>query len=310
MVLELLAVIAGLVLLAKASDRFVTGASATASALGMSPVVVGAVVIGFGTSTPELLVSGLAALQGNAALGVGNVIGSNTANLALVMAAAALVSPFAVHAGVLRRELPLAAAATVAFPLALMGGLTRTEGVVLVAALVAALVVVVAASRGPGNEELAEEVVAHTPPGRLRSYLGATLVGLVGTLAGAQALVWGATGIATGLGLSGGLVGLTLVAVGTSLPELMTAVAAVRRNEHELVVGNVLGSNLFNSLGVGGLIALLAPGAAVPGLLIAIVVMLGVTAAAAALLHRKRRLGRGEAALLLGAYVLTLPLLV
>lgn len=294
------------------------GCSSLAERAGVPAVVVGVVVIGFGTSAPELLVSGLAAAAGSAAIGIGNVIGSNIANLTLVLGAAALVSPVGVHVRLIRREVPLALAASVAFGLAVQGGLSRAEGGVLMAALALCLAVLLRwamAGRGRDTDvgllgqETDEllEIGART----LRGSLWRAGWGLVGTLAGAQALVWGAVGVAGGLGLSEGFVGVTIVAVGTSLPELVTAAQASRRGESDLLVGNLMGSNVFNALGVGGLVGLLSPRAAVGRSLTAtgVMIMLGVAVLALAFMARGFRVVRWEAAVLVAVFVGCLPLL-
>ncbi len=248
----ILEVLLGIVLLAKAADSFVDGAASVASNLRISPVVVGAVLIGFGTSLPELLVSGIAATDGNLDLGVGNIVGSNVANLTLVLGAAALIVPLLVTKPVLAREAPLSLLAVLVFAYFTSGGLARWEGIVLLCGLVVVLSWIMFASR----DELLE-AVPDPEPGALSRAVGGSVLGLIGTVAGAQLLVWGAVAIADAADVSGGLVGFTLVAIGTSLPELVTAVAAARRSETELILGNLLGSNVFNSLAVGGVIAVI-----------------------------------------------------
>ncbi|MEM9563779.1 MAG: calcium/sodium antiporter [Actinomycetota bacterium] len=249
----ILQVLVGIILLAKAADAFVDGAGSVASTMRISPVVIGAVLIGFGTSLPELLVSALAARDDNVDLGVGNIVGSNVANLTLVLGAAALLVPLFVTKAVLAREAPLSLLAVLAFGFMTIGGLARWEGIVLLIGLVVVLSWITFGSR----EDLLE-AVPDGPEGSLARELVTTVLGLIGTVAGAQFLVWGAIAIADAADISGGLVGFTLVAIGTSLPELVTAVAAARRNETELILGNLLGSNVFNSLAVGGVIAVLA----------------------------------------------------
>ena len=339
-----LAVVAGLALLAYSADHLVLGVSRVAARLGVPALVVGVVVIGFGTSAPEMLVSGLAAGRGAADVGVGNVVGSNLANLTLVLGVAALVGPLAVRSTVVRREVPLSLAASGLFALLLQDGLDVRDGVVLVAAMVAALVLLlrwtsrdrrasddtnlvptVLEPAGP-DPELAEEVVdllergadgvspAHDAAGvaaPLRSELLRSAAGLVGTLAGAQLLVWGAVGIADATGLSGGFVGVTIVAVGTSLPELLTAAQAARRGQSDLVVGNLLGSNIFNALTVGALVALLAPGREVGDVLVRTgsIVMMGAALLSMLFMWRRYTVTRVEAAVLVAAYVAVLPAL-
>jgi cation:H+ antiporter len=294
----------------RAADVFVDGAAGLSRRFGLSPVIVGAVVIGLGTSVPELLVSVIAAANGDASLGVGNVIGSNIANLSLVLGVAALVVPMAVHSSVVRREAPISFLAVAAFALALQGGLSRVDGVLLLLALVVVMIVTVRSAGRSGNEELAEEVEQVLAEIPARRVVALTVVGLLGTALGAQLLVDGAVGLATELGLSEGFVGLTLVAVGTSLPELVTAVQAARRGEDELIVGNVLGSNVFNSLLVGGAIALVGPGPIDDARLVTYgaATMVAVAGLGWAVMGRKGNIARPEAALLLVGYVVAVAL--
>jgi len=303
--------IVGLVVLARAAAMFVDGAVGISRKFGFSPVIIGAVVIGLGTSVPELLVSVLAAVRGDSALGVGNVVGSNVANLSLVLGVAALLVPLVINASVLRREAPLSFLAVGAFALALQNGLTRLDGALLLGGLVVAILIVVRATSRGRNDALAEDVEEEFLPLGTCRLAAVTLVGLVGTTLGAQLLVTGATGLATEAGLSEGFVGFTLVAVGTSLPELVTAAHAARRHEDELIIGNVLGSNVFNSLLVGGAIALIAPGP-IDDLRLVTVGAAGMTIVALVaclLMARGRRIVRGEAALLLAGYVAVVVLI-
>lgn len=316
MLVILAAVAGGLVLLAVAPDRFVAGSASLADRWGLSRVVIGAVVVGFGTSTPEMLVSGLAAAGGEPEVGVGNVIGSNLANLGLIIGVAALIGRLTVPSGLLRRELPLMVAATVLFAVAVQGGLSRREGFVLLAALVGALAALLRQASVSDTEqgELAEEVEefladeATQPAWRMGLD---TFAGLAGTLLGAQLLVWGAVELAERQGLSGGFVGLTIVALGTSLPELVTAVAAARAGEDQLILGNVLGSNLFNCLAVGGLVGVVGPAALDDASLTvgAVGLMLVMTCLGTAVLARRQQVSRGEALTLLVTYLACLPLL-
>ncbi len=260
MALGLLAVLAGIVLLWKAADEFVDGAAGLAKILSVPPLVIGAVVVGFGTSAPEMLVSGLAAVQGESDLGVGNVIGSNIANLSLILGAAVMIIAIKIDSAVLRREAPLATAAAIAFAIVVQGGIQVWEGLLLLVLMVGVLYLLLT-SPGPDvaiKMEVEEDLVEVR--GQTKTLGLRTLVGLVGTVGGAWILVWGATDIADRLGVNSGFVGLTLVAVGTSLPELVTAVTAARRGHDELIIGNLLGSNLFNSLAVGAVIGLFGDG--------------------------------------------------
>jgi cation:H+ antiporter len=297
----------GLVLLAKAADQFVLGAARIALVLRISAVVVGAVVVGFGTSAPEMLVSGVAAWQGDPEVGIGNVVGSNVANLTLVLGAAVLIIPIGISGSVLRKETPLMVGSVVLFAWFVQGGITPIEAAVLLVALAVALFLLIKTGGTSPDPELEREVAefadrAHMP--RLRVEVLRTLAGLVGTVAGAQLLVTGAVNLADEWGLSGGFVGFTLVAIGTSLPELVTAVAAARAGEPDLIVGNLLGSNLFNSLAVGAVLALAGSAELdAPRLLgVGVVSMIAVALGVWVLMITGRRLTRWEGAFLLMAY--------
>jgi cation:H+ antiporter len=311
-----LAVLAGLVVLGVAADRFVVGAARLAVRFRVSPVVVGVTVIGFGTSAPELVVSGIAAARGGLDIAVGNLVGSNLANVSLVLGVAGLLAAPPIRARIVRREAPLSAAAVVLFAVLVQGGLSRPEGLVLLAGSVVAIVVVLNGTRGEGGaepeaDELLQEVdqvvlVGAAPDVRRDALV--TALGLFGTVVGAFILVSGAQGVVDALGLTGGFVGLTVVAVGTSLPELVTAVQSARRGQVALLAGNVLGSNIFNSLAGGGIVALVGPGVLADtgltvvavGLMVVIVVLSWIFLAGGAL-HR------WEGALLLVAYAGAVP---
>ncbi len=260
MLLGVLFAAGGLSVLTVAADQFVKGAARLAVILKVAPIVVGAVIIGFGTSAPEMVVSGLAAADGNLDIGVGNVVGSNVANISLVLAAATLITPVPVHSGVLRREAPLSVAAVIVFAGLLQGDVNRWEGAVLSALLAAVLVYILRTARETDAlTDDVDELLGHDRPDT-RVEVVRTIVGLVMVAASAWFIVDGSARIAEELELTGGFVGFTLVAVGTSAPELVTAIAAARQGETELLVGNLLGSNVFNSLAVGGVIALIGPG--------------------------------------------------
>lgn len=260
MLLGVLFAAGGLSVLTVAADQFVKGAARLAVILKVAPIVVGAVIIGFGTSAPEMVVSGLAAADGNLDIGVGNVVGSNVANISLVLAAATLITPVPVHSGVLRREAPLSVAAVIVFAGLLQGDVNRWEGAVLSALLAGVLVYILRTARETDAlTDDVDELLGHDRPDT-RVEVVRTIVGLVMVAASAWFIVDGSARIAEELELTGGFVGFTLVAVGTSAPELVTAIAAARQGETELLVGNLLGSNVFNSLAVGGVIALIGPG--------------------------------------------------
>jgi len=303
--IAVLFLVAGIVILTFAADHFVEGAVTVADVFGISPVVVGALVIGFGTSLPEMLVSGVAAVQGDADLGVGNVVGSNVANLTLVLGLAALISVISIDVLTSRRELPLCIGAVLLFALLVQGGFRRYEGVILFVVLIATLLWLLRNAQD-------HESVVHEPeegdPSALVSCVR-TGLGLVGTVGGAWLLVEGGTSLADEVGLTGGFVGLTLVAIGTSLPEMVTAVVAARKGETDLIIGNLLGSNIFNSLAVGAVLGLLGPGPLEDNNLagLATYIMIAVVLIAGLFLYTGGRVVRWQAAVLLLIYIGSMP---
>ncbi len=262
MLLSIIAVVLGLVLLVWSSDRFVDGASAIAANLGLSPLIIGITIVGMGTSAPEMLVSGIASWQGNPSLGVGNAIGSNIANIALILGATALVAPVVVSSGLIRLELPiLMIGMLLGLLLILDNHLSFADGAILLASLFIVMGILIRnAMRVKATDalvgELANEVNAEMP---LRTAIMWFLVGLIVLLASARMLVWGAVEIATAIGVSDLVIGLTIVAIGTSLPELAASIASARKGESDLAVGNVIGSNLFNLFAVMAIPGLIAP---------------------------------------------------
>lgn len=255
MVLALAAVAVGVLILWKSADEFVAGATRLALILKLSPIVIGALVVGFGTSAPELLVSALAASRGDIDVGIGNIIGSNIANLSLILGAASLILTMPLSRDVLRREAPLSTGAVVLFAVGLSVGLNPVIGVLFLVVLAGALWLIIAGGSPELEAEVGELVGDEQPSAVVETVR--TVIAMALTVAGAWVLVWGALDLADRLGVGGGFIGLTLVAIGTSLPELVTAIAAARAHQAELIVGNLLGSNLFNSLAVGGVVSLL-----------------------------------------------------
>ena len=256
------AVVFGLALLVWSADRFVDGAAATARHLGMPALLIGMVVIGFGTSAPEMVVSALASFQGNPGLALGNAYGSNIANIALILGLTALISPIVVHSQILRRELPVLTAVSLLAAAQLWDGhLSRLDAVVLLvvfAALMGWSILQGLRERSdPLGVETEQELVAHAMP--LPRALVWLAVGLVLLIVSSRILVWGAVSIAQALGVSDLIIGLTIVAVGTSLPELASSLIAVRKGEHDLALGNIIGSNLFNTLAVVGIAGAIHP---------------------------------------------------
>ncbi|ROR29764.1 calcium/sodium antiporter [Inmirania thermothiophila] len=298
----------GVLALVWGADRFVAGAAALARGLGVSTLVIGLTVVAIGTSAPEILVSTMAALAGNPELAMGNAIGSNIANIGLILGVTGLVAPLTVRSATLRREFPVLLLVMLGTLLLLADGrLGRLDGALLVAAMVALLAWLVRTARRGGDDALQAELEAEIPsemrPGRA---LLLTVAGLVVLLGGSRAIVWGGVAIATHLGVSELVIGLTIVAVGTSLPELASSVAGALRGEPDIAIGNVIGSNMFNLLAVLPVAGLVAPGP-VPGDLLArdLPVMNAITLALFVMAYGLRgpgRIGRGEGALLLAAF--------
>jgi cation:H+ antiporter len=303
----------GLVLLAVGADQLVVGAGRLAAGWGVSPVVVGVVVIGLGTSAPEFVVSGLAAARGDAGLALGNLVGSNIINVTLILGVAGIVAPIAVHSSVPRLEAPLTVGAVLLLAAFALVGLGRTGGLILGVAAAGAVVLLVQLSRARTTDPMTDEVedfLHRAPAPHLAKELVRAVIGLAGTLAGAQLLVVTAVDAAGRLGVPPAVIGLTVVAFGTSLPELVTAIQAQRRHEGDLLVGNLLGSNLFNSL-IGGAVVGLAEGGGPARLGYPILAaMVAATLLAWLVLRRHHRVSRAEAGLLLTAYLITLPLVV
>lgn len=263
---NLIALLLGLGLLAWSADQFVDGAAGLAVRLGVSPMTIGLTIVAFGTSAPEILVSAMAAINGNPGLALGNAVGSNIANVALVIGTTALVVPMTVQSQTLRREFPLMAVVMV-FALVLLVDLqlSRLDGTLLLIGLVILMAVTIWLSKqtAPGDP-LVEELIAHQTPDLLDTSstpqtLWKLVSGLLLLLVASRMLVWGAVGFATHFGISDLVIGLTIVAIGTSLPELAASVAAVRKGEDDIAIGNVLGSNMFNLLAVIGVAGTIAP---------------------------------------------------
>lgn len=304
------AIVVGLLVLVWSADRFVDGAAITARRLGMSPLLIGMLVVGFGTSAPEMVVSVLAASQGNPGVALGNAYGSNIANLGLILGLTAVLSPVAVRSTILRKELPVLTLLTaLAAWQAWDARISRGEASLLLLAFVGLMVWAVWQGRRAGNDSLGEEMDAELrgndtalPAAVVRMVLGLTLL-----IASSRLLVWGAVGVAQAWGVSDLMIGLTVVAVGTSLPELAAAMVAVRKGEHDMALGNVLGSNLFNTLSVVGLAGVISPMAVEPDLLSRdVLVMAALTLALFVMGYgfrqRPGRINRVEGGVLVCAY--------
>ena len=257
-----LAIVVGLIVLVWSAERFVAGSAAVARHFGMPPLLIGMVVVGFGTSAPEMSVSALSAWQGNPAIALGNAYGSNIANIALILGVSALISPIMVQSGVLRKELPLLSLITLLAGVQIFDGqLSRWDAVMLLLAFALFMAWTIRQGLKQGDDALAKEVEQgyapeKKPVGRAFLQLVTGLLVLVGS---SRVLVWGAVALARHFKVSDLVIGLTIVAVGTSLPELASSVIAARKKEHDIALGNILGSNLFNTLAVVGIAAAIQP---------------------------------------------------
>ncbi|USD21672.1 calcium/sodium antiporter [Microbulbifer variabilis] len=267
MLLAALAIIAGFIVLVWSADRFVEGAAATAKHAGMPTLLIGMVIVGFGTSAPEMVVSAIAALDGSPGLALGNAYGSNITNTGLILGLSALIIPLSVHSKIVRKELPLLMAITLLSGAFLWNDkLERWESIILLLGFFGLIGwSVFSALRGKGDNlegEVAEELEEHAMP--LGRALFWVVAGLVLLIVSSRLLVWGAVTIAESLGVSDLIIGLTIVALGTSLPELAATIVAARKGEHDIAIGNVVGSNMFNLLAVVGIAGTIAPMSSVP----------------------------------------------
>lgn len=263
MLISALTVLVGLVLLIWSSDKFIDGAASIARIMGISPLIVGMLIIGLGTSAPEMLVSAAAALQGNPALGIGNAIGSNITNITLVLGFTAFFYVLPVHSQLLKQELPLVlASAVLAWVLMLDNYFSRIDAIILLIALTFVLswMILSVRKQAKNNDPLIDETIEELPDKMpLKASILWTIIGLVLLLISSKMLVWGASNIATQLGISDLVIGLTIVAIGTSLPELAATLSSAKKGETDLAVGNIVGSNLFNTLAVLAIPGMIQP---------------------------------------------------
>ena len=291
--LAVVAVLVGLAILVWSVDVFIDGATALAKKLNVPSFLIGVIILGLGTSAPEMVVSVLAAIEGSPELALGNAYGSNIINIALVLGATVLISPIIIHKGIVKRDLPILVAITALAAWQLRDGLLSfTDGLVLLALLVVVLAIQIVMSLREGSSKHVDEISHgnivdsellesqaeksdNTEPSLIRG-LGGLFLGLLMLVASSRAIVWGAVELATFWGLSELIIGLTIVAIGTSLPELVASLSAARKGEHDMALGNIIGSNIFNTLGVVGLATLIAPITANPIILSRDVLTMGV----------------------------------
>jgi len=262
MLIASIAIIIGLALLVWSADKFVEGASGIAKNFQVPPIIIGLTIVSLCTSLPEMLVALLAALDGSNNLGIGNAIGSNIANIGLVLGITALVAPLAVQSKVLKREYPvLFLIMILALVLMIDGALSVWDGVILLVGLVLLILWLLRLGLSERDAVLEAEFEDVIPKNAdMKSSILWFTIGLIVLLASSKIVVWGAVEIATLLGVSDLVIGLTIVAIGTSLPELVASIVSVLKNEAELAIGNVIGSNMFNILAVLSMPALFAPG--------------------------------------------------
>jgi len=262
MLIDFIALAIGLVALVLAANWFVEGTSSIARNLGVSPLLVGLTIVGLGTSAPEILVAFLASVQGNPGLAIGNAIGSNIANIGLILGCTALISPLAFRSGLLKRELPILMLISIFCYVLALDGLSFFDGIIMLVALALFLFWLISSALVDRRQDvLAQQMEADipetTPNSKAWIYFA---VGLIGLLLSSKVLVWAAVNIAQTMGVSDLVIGLTIIALGTSLPELAASISSVLKGEDDLAVGNVIGSNVYNLLAVYSLPALIAPG--------------------------------------------------
>lgn len=310
MLIAFLAGALALALLVWSASVFIDGSAAVARHYGMSPLLIGMLIVGCGTSAPELLVSSMAAAQNNPGIALGNIYGSNIANIALILGVTALLTPITVHSGVVRKELPVLIIVTgLAVALFWDGMFSRFDAMLMLVIFGGLIILSIRQDRklsgDPLGTDISRELDAHPlPVNRAFAYV---VVGLLLLVASSRLLVWSAVEIAVALGVSDLIIGLTIVAVGTSLPELASSIIAARKGEHDIALGNIIGSNLFNTMAIGGIAGLVEPLQVPPELLTRdMPIVAGVTVLLFAMsfgFGQEARLGHLKGAILLAIYL-------
>lgn len=306
MLVAILSFIGGLVLLALGAEGLVRGSSSIALRMGVTPLVVGLTIVAFGTGSPEMVVSLRAALADRGDLALGNIVGSNIANIALILGLSALARPLHVRSALLWRELPVMIGVTLLVVALLRDGeLGRVDGAILAAGAAVYTIGIYLASRRDRDAEVAAEFSQEMRAPRASTWRSIALVlgGLAGLVVGANVLVRGAVVVAHALGMSDVMIGITIIAIGTSLPELATSVVAALRNDADVAFGNVLGSNILNILLILGVLAMIQPIAATALRPLDIAALVASAVLLYPLLWRGRILNRWEGALLVAGYV-------
>lgn len=310
MLVNYFAILAGFILLIWSADRFIVGAASTARNFDVPPLIIGLTIVALGTSAPEMMIAGFAAYDSSPAMAIGNALGSNITNITLVLGIAALITPLNVHSRIVKKELPiLLLASLTALALLRDGRLDRFDGFVLLSLLF--LLMWWMTRQGIRNQsvdaltdEYIEELPGQMPTSHALFWL---IAGLVLLTVSSKILVWGAVNVATDLGVSELVIGLTIIAIGTSLPELAASITGALKNEHDIAIGNVVGSNLFNTLGVLAIPGLIHPDALAEGVLerdlpivLALTILLFIMAYG---FRAEGRINRIEAGLLLSAFI-------
>lgn len=308
LILSFMVIIIGFGLLVWGAERFVHGAAAIANNLGVPPLIIGLTVVGVGTSAPEILISVIAAYQGNPALAVGNALGSNIANIALVLGTTAVVIPLVVKSETLRREYPIMfIVMLVSLLLVIDNHLGRIDGLILISCLFAILYWMIQTGKKQKRDIMEKEFKDEIPHISTQKAILWFSIGLVLLIVSSRGLVWGSVNIAKAAGISDLVIGLTIVAIGTSLPELAASIVSALKKEADLAIGNIIGSNMFNLLAVFGIPGLMSPHVLEPGVLSRdFAFMIGLSIALFIMaygINGKGRINRYEGSLLLVGYI-------
>ncbi|NCP03514.1 MAG: calcium/sodium antiporter [Deltaproteobacteria bacterium] len=310
MILAWLAVVGGLILLIWSADRFVEGAALVARHFGMPPLLIGMVIVGFGTSAPEMVVSAISAFQGNPGLALGNAYGSNIANIALILGLTALIAPIQVHSKILRKELPVLMLLTCLAGWQLSdSSLSRPEALFLLLVFAGLMGWVIFQGIRQKTDSFGAEIDLDLGANKMsiQRAFARLLLGLALLILSSRMLVWGAVAIAQSLGVSDLVIGLTVVAIGTSLPELASSLAATRKGEHDIALGNILGSNVFNTLAVVGIAGVIAPMSIDPQVFTRDLSVMALLTLSLFIFgygfRRQGRINRGEGGILLSVYI-------
>ncbi|MCW8107956.1 calcium/sodium antiporter [Alteromonas ponticola] len=311
MLLASISIIVGLIFLVWSADRFVEGAAASAHHAGLSPLLIGMVIVGFGTSAPEMVVSAIAASEGNVDLSLGNALGSNIVNIGLIIGITALIAPIVVKSTIVKKELPILLGVVLLCGALLFDNtLSTLDALLLLSGFALFIVWSISSGKRHANDalniEFSEETNHHKMG--LPKAVFWLVAGLILLIISSRALVWGAVEVASTLGVSDLIIGLTIVAIGTSLPELATSFLAARKGEHDIAIGNVVGSNIFNILAVIGIAAVISPATLISSTLftrdwlIMLIFTIALTIMAIGI-GRQGRINRLEGSLLLVAYI-------